>query len=85
MNIYRLALSSISLLTDLRKYKASVSFRRVKGKNANFHKMRPVLERSQTVEEEQGTETTSTHERLLRSSSIVPEVPGIYKYRYIDQ
>lgn len=35
--------------------------------------MRPVLERSQTVEEEQGTETTSTHERLLRSSSIVPE------------
>lgn len=69
----RFVIWAIARWANLRKYKASVSFRRVKGKNANFHKMRPVLERSQTVEEEQGTETTSTHERLLRSSSIVPE------------
>ncbi|XP_037804984.1 sphingosine kinase 1-like [Penaeus monodon] len=69
----RFVIWAIARWANLRKYKATVSFRRVEGRNANFHKTRPVLERSQTVEDEQATETTGTHERLLRSSSTVPE------------
>ncbi|XP_047488710.1 sphingosine kinase 2-like [Penaeus chinensis] len=69
----RFTIWAIARWANLRKYKATISFRRVKGRNANFHKIRPVLERSQTVEEEQATETTGTHERLLRSSSTMPE------------
>ncbi|XP_042891190.1 sphingosine kinase 2-like [Penaeus japonicus] len=69
----RFVIWAVARWANLRKYKASVSFHRVKGKNTNFHKTRPVLERSQTVEDEQAMNTSGNHERLLRSSSTVPE------------